>query len=73
MHDREIVSTLYQQWFSTFFWASAPLPIQVQVQGLFVTYTIIQRVLTSSEMWVRSAPWTVQYYRKKKNNTKKYT
>ncbi len=33
---------------------------QVQVQGLFVTYTIIQRVLTSSEMWVRSTPWTVQ-------------
>ncbi len=37
---------------------------RVQVQDLFVTYTIIQRVLTSSEMWVRSAPWTVQYYRK---------
>ncbi len=35
-----------------------------QVQDLFVTYTIIQKVLTSSEMWVRSAPWTVQYYRK---------
>ncbi len=33
---------------------------QVQVQGLFVTYTIIQRVLTSSEMWVRSTPCTVQ-------------
>ncbi len=38
--------------------------VQVQVQDLFVTYTIIQRVLSSSEMWVRSAPWTVQYYRK---------
>ncbi len=47
------------------------VPKKVQVQDLFVTYTIIQRVLTSSEMWVRSAPWTVQYYRK--NNTKKYT
>ncbi len=26
------------------------LQVQVQVQDLFVTYTIIQRVLTSSEM-----------------------
>ncbi len=28
---------------------------------LFVTYTIIQSI-TSSEMLVRSAPWTVQLY-----------
>ncbi len=28
------------------------IQVQVQVQDLFVTYTIIQRVLTSSEMWV---------------------
>ncbi len=37
---------------------------QIQIQDsrfLFVTYTIIQSI-TSSEMWVRSAPWTVQLY-----------
>ncbi len=59
--------------------SSLKVQVQVQVQGLFVTYTIIQRVLTSSEMKVRSAPWTVQYYRKqhkevyiKWNEKKKY-
>ncbi len=30
-----------------------------KIQDLFVTYTIIQDI-TSSEMLVRSAPWTVQ-------------
>ncbi len=38
--------------------------IKYSIQGfniLFITYTIIQNV-TSSEMQVRSAPWTVQLY-----------
>ncbi len=35
--------------------------IMIQDFILFVTYTIIQSI-TSSEMLVRSAPWTVQLY-----------